>query len=386
MADDEDTPETPAETSPAEGQEPAVEAHAVPTEDATEIAGSAEDAALEALQESQEAETKSPDEAGEPFEPTAGHAVPTEEATEIAGSAEDAPLEAAQERAEAELVEEVVAEAVAEEILEEAVAEEILEEAVAEEVAEEIVAEVVAEEILEEAIEEIVAEAVAEEILEEAIEEVVAEEIVAELEEEIEEERAPRVKPSVPGAHLEVDIVPEGVDPLGRSETYEDPYAIEGEESEQSGEGQGEQEEALSEPIATAAIDLASGARYRATGKRKTAVARVTLRPGSGTYLVNGRTLEEHFPRVTLQRNIRQPLETVGYQERMDVVARLHGGGISAQAGALRHGVSRALLEADPNLRGELKRRGFLTRDSRAKERKKAGLKKARKKPQFSKR
>ncbi len=142
----------------------------------------------------------------------------------------------------------------------------------------------------------------------------------------------------------------------------------------------------LAEPIATAAIDLASGARYRATGKRKTAIARVTLRPGSGTYLINGRTLEEHFPRLTLQRNIRQPLETVGFQDRMDVVARLHGGGISAQAGALRHGVSRALLEADPNLRGELKRRGFLTRDSRAKERKKAGLKKARKRPQFSKR
>ncbi|HXD54076.1 MAG TPA: 30S ribosomal protein S9 [Solirubrobacteraceae bacterium] len=133
-------------------------------------------------------------------------------------------------------------------------------------------------------------------------------------------------------------------------------------------------------------MDLASGARYRATGKRKTAIARVTLRPGTGTYLVNGRTLEEHFPRTTLQRNIRQPLETVGYEDRMDVVARLHGGGISAQAGALRHGVSRALLEADPNLRGELKRRGFLTRDSRAKERKKAGLKKARKRPQFSKR
>ena len=133
-------------------------------------------------------------------------------------------------------------------------------------------------------------------------------------------------------------------------------------------------------------LDLASGARYRATGKRKTAIARVTLRPGDGNYLINGRPLELHFPRVTLQRNIRQPLETVGYHERMDVVARLHGGGISAQADALRHGVSRALLEADPNLRGELKRRGFLTRDSRAKERKKAGLKKARKRPQFSKR
>jgi small subunit ribosomal protein S9 len=201
-----------------------------------------------------------------------------------------------------------------------------------------------------------------------------------------EEEPGPRAKPSVPGAHLEVDIVPEGVDPLGRSEVYEDPYAIEDEEIEPGEKDEEGEEVELTEPIATAAIDLASGARYRATGKRKTAIARVTLRPGSGTYLVNGRTLEEHFPRATLQRNIRQPLETVGYQERMDVVARLHGGGISAQAGALRHGVSRALLEADPNLRGELKRRGFLTRDSRAKERKKAGLKKARKRPQFSKR
>jgi small subunit ribosomal protein S9 len=258
----------------------------------------------------------------------------------------------------------------------------------AEEVVEEIAEEVVAEEIVaEEIVEEIVAE--------EAAVEIVAEEIVEEEEAsaaaledgEEAEEPAVRVKPAVPGAHLEVDIVPEGVDPLGRSEEYVDPYAIEDDEVAGDGEGdEEEREEGLTEPIATAAIDLAAGARYRATGKRKTAIARVTLRPGSGTYLVNGRTLEEHFPRGTLQRNIRQPLETVGYQERMDVVARLHGGGISAQAGALRHGVSRALLEADPNLRGELKRRGFLTRDSRAKERKKAGLKKARKRPQFSKR
>ena len=201
-------------------------------------------------------------------------------------------------------------------------------------------------------------------------------------------ERPARAKPSVPGAHLEVDIVPEGVDPLGRGEEYEDPYAIEEDEHApaQAEEQAEEVEEVLTQPIASAAIDLAAGARYRATGKRKSAIARVTLRPGSGTYLINGRTLEEHFPRTTLQRNIRQPLETVGYHERMDVLARLQGGGISAQAGALRHGVSRALLEADPNLRGELKRRGFLTRDSRAKERKKAGLKKARKRPQFSKR
>jgi small subunit ribosomal protein S9 len=212
----------------------------------------------------------------------------------------------------------------------------------------------------------------------------------AQEDDEDEEEPAPREKPSVPGAHLEVDIVPEGVDPLGRSDSYQDSYAVDpyatDEDVEEAKADDDDQEGVLAEPIATAAIDLASGARYRATGKRKSAIARVTLRPGTGSYLVNGRTLEEHFPRLTLQRNIRQPLETVGFQDRMDVVARLHGGGISAQAGALRHGVSRALLEADPNLRGELKRRGFLTRDSRAKERKKAGLKKARKRPQFSKR
>jgi small subunit ribosomal protein S9 len=201
-----------------------------------------------------------------------------------------------------------------------------------------------------------------------------------------EKEPAAREKPAVPGAHLEVDIVPEGVDPLAPEQPV-DPYAIEEyEEAPAEEEPAEEAEEELPQPIATAAIDLAAGARYKATGKRKTAIARVILKPGSGAYTINGRTLEDHFPRATLQRNIRQPLETVGYEERMDVVARLHGGGISAQAGALRHGISRALLDADPNLRGELKRRGFLTRDSRAKERKKAGLKKARKRPQFSKR
>ena len=90
--------------------------------------------------------------------------------------------------------------------------------------------------------------------------------------------------------------------------------------------------------------------------------------------------------RARLQKTARQPLQTAGYEQRMDVVARIHGGGVAAQAGALRHGVARALVEADPNLRTDLKRRGYLTRDARAKERRKAGLKKARKRPQFSKR
>jgi small subunit ribosomal protein S9 len=188
--------------------------------------------------------------------------------------------------------------------------------------------------------------------------------------------------PSAPGAHLEVDIVPEGVDPLAAEPAYG--YAED--EPDEAPEVDQLDNVAVVEPIEAVAIDLAADARYRATGKRKTAIARVMLRPGSGTYTINGRSLEAYFPRDTLQRNIRQPLETVGYEARMDVVARLQGGGVSAQAGALRHGISRALLEADPNLRGELKRRGFLTRDARAKERKKAGLKKARKRPQFSKR
>lgn len=186
---------------------------------------------------------------------------------------------------------------------------------------------------------------------------------------------APRVKPAIPGADLEVDIVAEGADPLAGLDDEELTAA----------EAAAEQDRADEQRVA-ATIDLAAGARYRATGKRKTACARVTLRPGNGAYTINGKPLDSYFPRPALGRTIRQPLEVVGYEDRMDVVARLHGGGVSAQAGALRHGVSRALLEADPNLRGELKRRGFLTRDSRAKERKKAGLKKARKKPQFSKR
>ena len=198
--------------------------------------------------------------------------------------------------------------------------------------------------------------------------------------EELEEvEATPRVKPEIPGADLEVDIV--------REEDYrgESRWSEEGED-EPTEEQAEEAEDLEPQPIADAAIDLAAGARYSATGKRKTAVARVILKPGTGAYVINGRTLEEHFPRFTLQRNIRQPLEQVGYDSRMDVIARMHGGGVSAQAGALRHGISRALIEADPNLRSELKRRGFLTRDARVKERKKAGLKKARKRPQFSKR
>ena len=196
------------------------------------------------------------------------------------------------------------------------------------------------------------------------------------------EEPTPRQRPEIPGADLIPDIVAE------RDEDFLDAEARAAAEAEAeaAAAARDDEPEEESRPIADAAIDLAAGARYTATGKRKSAVARVILKPGSGSYVINGKELQTFFPRETLQRIIRQPLETVGYDSRMDVVARMHGGGVSAQAGALRHGISRALLVADPNLRSELKRRGFLTRDPRVKERKKAGLKKARKRPQFSKR
>ena len=194
----------------------------------------------------------------------------------------------------------------------------------------------------------------------------------------------------IPGAHLEPDIVfeepkPSKDDEYAQYAQYVEPDA----EGEEPVAAEGEEpaaEDAEAQPVALTPRELAADARYLATGKRKSAIARVILKPGEGTYSVNGRHLDEYFPRVRLQRMARQPLEAAGYQSRMDVVARIHGGGVAAQATALRHGIARALVEADPNLRGELKRRGYLTRDPRVKERKKAGLKKARKRPQFSKR
>ena len=127
-------------------------------------------------------------------------------------------------------------------------------------------------------------------------------------------------------------------------------------------------------------------AQYRGTGKRKTSVARVILRPGDGATWINGRSLEEYFPRQALRSVATAPLRVAGVEGRFDIRARLQGGGPTGQAGALRHGIARALVEADPELRTVLKREGFLTRDARIVERKKAGLHKARKAPQFSKR
>ncbi len=122
------------------------------------------------------------------------------------------------------------------------------------------------------------------------------------------------------------------------------------------------------------------------TGRRKTATARTRLYPGSGQILVNDRPVEEYFPRQSLQMIIRQPLVITKNQDRFDIKVNVDGGGVSGQAEAVRHGISRALLEVDESLRGVLKRAGFLTRDSRAKERKKYGLRSARARFQYSKR
>ncbi|HEV8687175.1 MAG TPA: 30S ribosomal protein S9 [Gaiellaceae bacterium] len=131
---------------------------------------------------------------------------------------------------------------------------------------------------------------------------------------------------------------------------------------------------------------MAAPAQYQGTGKRKTSVARVILRPGDGTTWLNGRTLEEYFPRDVHRKMVMAPFKVAGLEGTYDLRVRVHGGGPSGQAGAVRHGIARALVEADPNLRVSLKREGYLTRDARQVERKKAGLHKARKAPQFSKR
>jgi small subunit ribosomal protein S9 len=131
---------------------------------------------------------------------------------------------------------------------------------------------------------------------------------------------------------------------------------------------------------------MAQAATPIATGRRKEAVARVRLVPGSGNFSVNGRSLEDYFPTRAHRMIVTAPLREVGKEKEFDVIARIEGGGVSGQAGALRLGIARALIEVDPALRPLLKREGFLTRDAREKERRKYGLKKARKAPQYSKR
>ena len=125
---------------------------------------------------------------------------------------------------------------------------------------------------------------------------------------------------------------------------------------------------------------------YYGTGRRKSAVARVYLLPGKGDIIINKRGIDDYFGLDTLKLIVRQPLELTGTTAKFDVKVNVHGGGYTGQAGAIRHGISRALLEADGDFRQPLKRAGFLTRDPRMKERKKYGLKGARRAPQFSKR
>jgi small subunit ribosomal protein S9 len=186
-----------------------------------------------------------------------------------------------------------------------------------------------------------------------------------------------------PGAELE----PIAIEPQ-RELSAEERARLEAEAEERARAEAEATAEAGQEPVPARepSVELPSDARIQATGKRKTSIARVTVLAGGGAFEINRRSLEEYFPRHQHQALVRQPLFTSGYEGKVDVRVRVHGGGITGQAGAVRHGIARALTEIDPDLRGELKRRGLLTRDARAKERRKAGLKKARKRPQFSKR
>ena len=195
------------------------------------------------------------------------------------------------------------------------------------------------------------------------------------------EAEKPKAKDQAPGADLEpIALEPE------RELSAEERARLEAEAEERA--RLEAEAEAGDEPVARSGpqVELAPEARIQATGKRKSSIARVILRPGSGECRVNGKPLDEYFPRQALRTMARQPLLTAGYESSVDVQVRVHGGGIAGQAGAVRHGIARALTDIDAELRSELKRRGLLTRDARKKERRKAGLKKARKRPQFSKR
>ncbi|MCW2979219.1 MAG: rpsI [Solirubrobacterales bacterium] len=187
----------------------------------------------------------------------------------------------------------------------------------------------------------------------------------------------------IPGADLE----PIALEPDGPALSAEERARLEAEEEEkrirEAALAAAETDTAVAD---RAPAKMASGARFLATGKRKSAIARVIVMPGDGKFSINGRELAEFFPRPLHQTMASQPLTVTGYEGNVDIRVRVHGGGISGQAGAVRHGIAKALTEIDAELRGDLKRRGFLTRDARVKERRKAGFKKARKKPQFSKR
>jgi small subunit ribosomal protein S9 len=226
-------------------------------------------------------------------------------------------------------------------------------------------------------------------------EEVLAEDAASEDDSPAEEAAAPAEQPPAEGEgkkQKKEEVVPGAeLDPIAiepdRQLDAEERARQEAEEEERARREReliGEADEDA--PLAAQPAKLSGDATYSATGKRKSSIARVILRSGDGTIQVNKRALEEYFPRSYLQSVAKQPLVQSGYEGNVDVRIRVHGGGISGQAAAVRHGIARALCDVDPALRPELKRRGMLTRDARVKERRKAGLKKARKKPQFSKR
>jgi small subunit ribosomal protein S9 len=196
-----------------------------------------------------------------------------------------------------------------------------------------------------------------------------------------EQKPAEKKKDVIPGADLE----PIAVEPEAPKLSAEEEARLEAEEEERA-RREAELAAADESSASRAPATIEDGKRFIATGKRKRSIARVTVMAGDGKFVVNKRSLEEFFPRPLHQTMARQALASAGYEGNVDVHVRVHGGGISGQAGAVRHGIARALTEVDPELRGDLKRRGFLTRDARVKERRKAGFKKARKKPQFSKR
>jgi small subunit ribosomal protein S9 len=227
-------------------------------------------------------------------------------------------------------------------------------------------------------------EAPAEETAEPAAEEAPAAEAPAA------EEASAEETPAAPAAEGKKDVVPgANLEPIAITEerelTAEERAALEAEEEERASREAAANADEDELPRRTA-VAVPADATIQATGKRKSSVARVVLRAGDGNIEVNGRAIDDYFPRPHHQSIARQPLVTAGYEGNVDVKVRVHGGGVSGQAGAVRHGLARALTQLDPELRGDLKKRGMLTRDARAKERRKAGLKKARKKPQFSKR
>ena len=191
----------------------------------------------------------------------------------------------------------------------------------------------------------------------------------------------PKAKDQPPGAELEPIAIESE-----REETAEERARREAEEEERARREAAAEEAPEEQAPREAAVKLEGDVRITATGKRKSSIARVIILPGDGKVTVNRLELDAYFPRSLHQSMARQPLVATGYDGNVDVRVNVHGGGISGQAGAVRHGIARALVEVDPELRGELKRRGYLTRDARRKERRKAGLKKARKRPQFSKR